>query len=459
MLWLSLVFAALVAPPLLAVPEPSADELKANRVQLEQWRRDPEQMARVYRNLRGFLSLSEDRRDRVLKLDQDLQKDAQADRLVHVLERYAAWLSRLPEAERRQIENTPNINARLALVQDLRDREWMQTQPKASQDRWNALAGGAKTEFVHKLRQEDRKRREAWLISTHFWKRLQDGRPPTRWAELSGEDQVRVKEYLKPMLGTDEQKRLQAAEGQWPGYLVTVVELADHHPLALPGPDGPNTVKDLPEAIRRRLLSERIRLKSGSEIPAINIVRPGQKGNWKPLAQSVVVCYREYLKNDILPNELWAYNERCLLKPMRDYVAELNKVLTPAEKERLQKATNQWPEYPTTIQTLAKAHEMPPPPWNTALSGPRESWDDCRTWRDKGAVAVSWHELQDFALTTLPPDKVARIKMMPEHQQFRFLADEWRKHVAQFAQHGPAKMQHFDLKSKGRRPAPGHDRR
>jgi hypothetical protein len=456
MLWLSLVFAALVAPPLLAVPEPSADELKANRVQLEQWRKDPDQMTRLYRNLRGFLSLSEDRRERVLKLDQDLQQDAQADRLVQVMERYTAWLSRLPEEERRQIENTPNINARLALIQDFRDREWMTAQPRASQDQWNALVGKAKTEFVRKLRQEDRKRREAWLIGTHFWRRLQDGRPATHWTELGSEDQVGVKEYLMPMLSADEKKQLDVANGQWPGYMVALVEIADRHPLALPGKYGPHSVDELPKAVREILTTTKSDHKPNPTLLS-NLLRAKQdkKYPWQDFAAEVVGNYRAYVHKP-LPNELWACNEQCLLKPMQEYVGELKNKLTAAEKKRLQDATNKWPAYPVTIQDLAKAHDMPPPPWNTALSGPRESWDDCRTWRDKGAVAVSWHELQDFALTTLPAEKVARIKMMPEHQQFRFLADEWRKHVAQFAQHGPAKMQHFDMKSKGRRPTSGH---
>src|SRR5579859_6909271 len=123
------LYVALTAP-LFAVPEPTAEELQANRAVLEQWRKHPEQLARLRRDLKAFLAQSAGRRAQVFQLDTDLhqQADSAQTRLMNVLERYVKWLERLSDADRRAIESAPHKAARLAIIRGLRDKEWIGTQ-------------------------------------------------------------------------------------------------------------------------------------------------------------------------------------------------------------------------------------------------------------------------------------------------------------------------------------------
>ena len=72
---------------------------------------------------------------------------------------------------------------------------------------------------------------------------------PVRLSMLPADVQKFVEENLRPLLSKAEEKRLKEAEGKWPRYLRTLVELADTHPISVLGPIGPtglNAPKDMP---------------------------------------------------------------------------------------------------------------------------------------------------------------------------------------------------------------------
>jgi hypothetical protein len=447
---LPLLLLAVLVPPLLAVPEPTPEELNANRLQLEQWQKHPEQLARLRRDLRAFQALPASRRDQILKLDNDLQEDAAATRLVNVLERYVSWIGRLPEKDRRAIEGTENLTARLALIQDLRDQQWMQPQPRAVREKWDTLKGKPRSEYVHKLREEERKRHDEWQVTAHFWKELHDSKAPaTRLNELGPVDQEGVSEYLMPMLTAAEQEQLKKAEGHWPGYLMTLVEIADRHPLAFPSTNGPCLIKDLPQAVRQQLQKPWKHEALGMR-PVIDNVRSAQADPWPALAAAVVVNNWNYVQKP-LPRELWACNFQSLRPPMQAHVTDLKKVLTDKEKERLQAVAGKWPAYPIEIQKLSELHELATPPWETALSGPRERWEAYRTVKDNDMLAVPRQVLEDFALFKLDPGKLAELKQRAptDHKALmKHLEDEWNKHPEW---HASLKMlPRFDPKDKGK---------
>src|ERR671936_76956 len=56
------------------------------------------------------------------------------------------------------------------------------------------------------------------------------------------------------MLWPQEKNRLSQAQGKHPLFLRTLVELADKHPIKLPGPStGPSKFEDLPTELQARL--------------------------------------------------------------------------------------------------------------------------------------------------------------------------------------------------------------
>ena len=448
---LSILALAVLAGRLFAVPEPTAEELKENRAQVEQWHKYPEQIARLRRDLQAFRAQPEARREQILKLDYDLHQESWSTRtrLRNVLDRYAEWLERQSDADRDAIQNAPTKAARIALIQELRNKEWMQGRARVVQDRWNALKADERSLFVRKEREKDRERQKGWQVAIRYWKPLMEGRTPTRFNDLDPRDQIGVKEYLLPMLSTDEKQRLAGAEGSWPGYVLTLVDIADRHPLALPGTEGPRTFAELPRLIQQ------MRFK-GKE-PVLPKPKPGA---WTEFAVAVLE-QNDKRGNKPFPNEFWARSNASLRPPMQEYVDNtLKPALTTDELERLAQAEGKWPAYPVAIRELAEAHRLPAPPWQTALFGPREQWDPYRAISPDDLPDIPRHVLRDYVLYTLSPQQRADLKLSvfdPASMQrvtAKFLEDakdapKWRP----WLEHGM--HEHPMKKGKGQS---GHDR-
>jgi hypothetical protein len=166
------------ATALWAAGEPTAEELELNERRVEALRKQPELIARLRENLQAFQALPEKKQNAVLQLDQDLHElpaNKQA-RYWSVLERYADWLDQLrkddPQAWQ-AIKDAPDAMARLALIKGRRDREWMQSQPRAYRLEWEKLQGEARGKFVASLRLDERQKHQRWVISQRFWRELE----------------------------------------------------------------------------------------------------------------------------------------------------------------------------------------------------------------------------------------------------------------------------------------------
>ena len=57
----------------------------------------------------------------------------------------------------------------------------------------------------------------------------------------------------------------------------------------------------------------------------------------------------------ILPMEWWVYNSHGLNPPMKAFLDKLEPLLDRNETRQLVEATGKWPDYPETIQKLARA--------------------------------------------------------------------------------------------------------
>jgi hypothetical protein len=360
----------LLGGPLLALGDPTQDELDRNRRQFEEWRQDPRHLERLRAHAKLLLELPDDRRQKILRLDHDIHQEdaAHQARLTSIMDRYAAWLDRLDEKDRQRVKDAPDKNARVAVIRELRDRDWMKYQPKALRDEYARLQGDARLELVKKLRLDERQSRLNWQFAARFWKQLEQGTPlPSRLADFPADVNTYVAEYLRPMLSKEEEDRLENAQGHWPLYPLTLVELADKHPPALPGPKGPKSFAELPTDVKNKFKN-----KNGNYIP--KLVKA--EGRWPGFAIAVS-GFAAGKKNYILPHELWASSKNCLSVPMQNFVgSKLLKVMNSEEKERLRNAEGKWPDYPNAIQDIASKHNLQVP-WHT-LPGLRERWDSYR---------------------------------------------------------------------------------
>lgn len=396
--WLAL------AVPVVALCQPATEELEQNRRQLEKWRAHPERFARLQRDARQFLTMPPWRREQILRLDHDLAEESSATqaRLFNVLDRYVSWLAKLDEKERQRILEAPDKQSRLKLIKELRQQQWLQRQPLAIRQSVEKLQGGPRQELVHKLRLEEKHRKLEWVIAARFWNELQKKQPlPCRLADFPADVQMFVNEYLKPMLAKDERERLDKAQGQWPLYPLTLVEIADKHPVALPGPEGPRHFTDLPSDLQRRFKNKLFGAKS------LKIV----DGRWPHYAEALTALASK--KEMIFPNELWPYNPQGLSRQVKDFLEkELTPVLDGDEKLRLASAIGQWPAFPKTLDDLARAHNLRVP-WQT-LPGPPERWQNYRLGPGltvQNYPALSMQKLRTFAMLELDENERAALNL------------------------------------------------
>jgi hypothetical protein len=358
----------LTALPLAAQTGSTADEREQNRRRLERLKDEPEGMAKVRKKAIYFLTLPEERRAQLIDLDKKLHQEPRASgkRLEKVMERYAAWLEGLDPAQRKRIKDASDSKTRLEIIRKIRAEEWLKKQPRTVQQELAKLDDEKRAQKIHELRAQERKQKNHWIICARFWDDLSKGRSmPARLADLDGEVISFFNEYLLPRLDSKEKERLKTVEGKWPLYPMTLVALADRHPPALPDPNWPKKLDDLPREVKKRIA----RFK-GDGVPKAFWQLSNQKG----LAKAVSIWTSK--KGPPLPHELFAHNLSCMSEPVKQFV---NKQLLPelTREEFVQWNTAEgWPNFPLTLKQLAEDHDLQVP-WHT-LPGNPELWDKYR---------------------------------------------------------------------------------
>lgn len=422
---------ALTAGPVFADP---ADDVDYGHKKFEVWRQYPDHLAKLRGAAQAFASLPAERRSQLQKLDHDLALEpsqAQA-RLQNTLDRYNEWLGKLPDKDQERIRRAPNSDARLAIVKELRQNEWLRGQAKATQVAMAALPNAARDEAIAKARTEERLKLAEWTIARRFWDDLVKNRPlPTKAADLDLVVQNYVADVLMRLLSKDERDRLAKAEGKWPMYPQTLVELADAHPPALAR--GPATFAELPKLVRDALSR-----KTGPKDKGIIEKRvKASEGNPHQFAMKLTSLAAE--NGVIMPLEWWVYNSHGLNPPMKTFLDKLEPMLDRNETRQLVEATGKWPDYPETIQKLAQAHHLDVP-WFT-LPGNRERWDAYRPAPPllQGFPDLPRYKLRDFATYDL--EEIERLKLKTKIDRARGKPDEaWRYLVELYFQRYPDEL-------------------
>jgi hypothetical protein len=365
-----LVIAAFLwtATPAFAQSGSTANEREDNRRKLERVKDQPDEWARIRKKALYFLSLPEDQRAYLIDLDQKLHKEPMPSRkrLEKAMERYAAWLKGLDSAQRKMIQDATDAKTRLEIVKKIRAEEWLKQQPSAVQRELAKLDNAKRAEQIQTLRNQERKQKNLWIISSRFWDDLSKGRTmPARLSDFDGEVNVFFNEYLSPRLDRKEKDKLKAAEGQWPHFPMTLVALADRHPPALPDPRWPMKFDDLPRDVKKRIFKVK-----GGGAPQKFMATAKREGFAK--AASIWTMR----KGPPLLHELFAHNLSCMYEPVKQFVAK--KLLPELSREELVawNSAEGWPKFPLTLKQLADDRDLQVP-WHT-LPGNPELWDKYR---------------------------------------------------------------------------------
>jgi hypothetical protein len=141
-----------------------AANLERNWQQLQKWKADPEHYSRLQRDLHDFWASPEAKRQQLRRVDRDFhQLDPKAQkRLWNVAEHYTAWLERLPEDERRQIEQTQDTQERLRVIRTIRERQWIERLPRKVREDLEKLHAKERSARIILLRKQERRQWQSW---------------------------------------------------------------------------------------------------------------------------------------------------------------------------------------------------------------------------------------------------------------------------------------------------------
>lgn len=309
-----------------------------------------------------------------------------------MLAQHGEWLDQLRQrdpASYQAIKTAPSPAAKLTLINERRDMDLVAAQPPAVREQWEKLGRDAKAQLIARIRAEEREKHEQWVLAKRFWKELEGKKEmPCRLSDYSG---GKVKDYvenfLMPYLTKEEKSQLTSAEGRWPDYPRTLVEIASKRPSALPTPNPPREFDQLPKPVQQRFQEA----KKGGIEPK----KPGVKPKlFKEIQNFKGPYFARHLveiglrENKVpLGHEYLACNYLSLLPPMKKFIdAELVPAISdvPADQRKFKDSEGRWPDYPETIQELAKKYKLDPP-WHYLPEPERWKWDlyrnlSCRSW-------------------------------------------------------------------------------
>jgi hypothetical protein len=345
---------------------------------------NPDDPAYLRRQYAWFRAQEPGRQQQLRKLHEDFQALPPEDqaRLTRVMQTYNAWVARLPDVDRERVTVVPTGVARLEVVKDLREREWVESLPKPYREEYAKLDVDARRQKVQEWRAEEAERREEWAIAQRTSGEFQPGKIP---AIFLGDGRAQVDAFvanLKPNLSENERKSLEEAQaaiddGNYFWYALEVARLSHLHPI-LPGKVGPKDWASLPNEVKTYLtLNDKHFAKKGWL--ELRDLRRTQ-GRWPEFALELAdYCQKNNLK---LPVPLGDCHKSQM---PAEVVQFLEKSLQPqlqrtdqgrAELKALDDAQGKWPDYPRMILELAKRHKLSVPGW--MLPGPAQVWDRFR---------------------------------------------------------------------------------
>jgi hypothetical protein len=346
---------------------------------------DPVRYARLMRDFAAFRALPPERQEALRKMQADLQADKSATHAQHieaVLDRYSAWLDRLPEADRRNVLAAEDRPTRMKRIHELRVKEWLARLPKATAERFQKASAKER----ERIWQDYFDERAEWQIATRFSEDRPDRlgsllslspQMPTRPEMMSEDARDFLEKKLRPLLSAEEEKALHDAEGKWPRYPHLFVELADAHPLSLLGPIGPTKISDLPTKVREHLEGKGpIAIQARKNLLAV-------EGKWPAFGS---VLHEWHLRRDDLTDAGLA--KKTIPSRPEDFAGTINRFiddkLVPAldkdEAAQLGAALGKWPKYPEKVLELAQKHNLAIPPAPNGLPQ-REGWERYRVKR------------------------------------------------------------------------------
>ncbi|MFO0800787.1 MAG: hypothetical protein U0804_25250 [Gemmataceae bacterium] len=332
--------------------------------------------------VRAFRELPADRQERLRQLDHQLHAlpDARRDTLLRVLEVYAAWLQRLPDADRKKILAAATADDRLEAIDDTRRTLWVAGLPAAQRRELKVLEPADRAKLIMKWQTDEDASRDRWTTARFHHEFVRSGRQPWPFTDDALKKQVLdfTRAAYHPgdpkknrLLPTDLTRYTEAVErgekgGEWAWLGKTIYDISrnpryETYPEAGPGGKITTDFADLPPLLRD-VMTKRIVNKAGAEVV----------GRWPDFALEV---NRGMAKSKFAGKELHLGPARPgEFKPeVEQFLPVLQKKVSPVEWAGLAEKAGRWPEYPAELLRLARAHDLSVP--GAMPPGPPSQWE------------------------------------------------------------------------------------
>lgn len=318
----------------------------------------------------AFRALPPNRREAVRRLDRDIhgQVPARRDKLLRVLETYAAWLHRLPAADRGRVLAAATAEKRLDAVRDARRAEWAAGLSAARRDQLRPLPPAGRDALIAKWQAEDVRQRELWKARHLQWDANRAANPPWPFDDDRLRKEVvefartayRPEDPARSRLAPFEQERLLDALdlgeqlNDWGRLGRAVADLGRRYEL-LPEPANGKPVvglDQLPPAVHafyngHDLLRKRLETKAG---------------NWPEFALQVWNDDQNFKKLNLPAGfRLGPSRPAEFVSAVEPFLPELRKRSTEQELKALAELEGKWPAYPRELIRLAKRHDLSVP--------------------------------------------------------------------------------------------------
>jgi hypothetical protein len=336
---------------------------------------DSESQSRL---LKEFRALPAARRKRIVELDRHIYDlpTAERERTTRVLERYAVWLDRLPEAIRSGVLAATGTPERLTAVETALAKEWHETLPTEKQLKLKVMPDlNEKAALGRQWLDEELERRKEWQLAARQWQAVRDGKKPWPFDDerIKGELDAYVKTVLKldpattrltssELLKLELLRRNPERDFGWFLLGTNLLELSERHPSLPDGPEPPVTqLSQLPEAIRKEFAAKPNNFQQR--------LRNAQ-GRWPEFALMVDVEHRS--KKGTLPN-LGPARPGEFNATVEAFAREqLVPKLTPKQVAELKNLEGRWPEYPRKLVELCTLCDLSMP--GVMLPGAPSLW-------------------------------------------------------------------------------------
>jgi hypothetical protein len=201
---------------------------------------DPDHRDRQKAYLTAYRRLAPEPQEQLRQIDQELHEEdaVTRGRLFGVMDRYALWLSRLPEGDRQRVQTATAGTERLRVVRELLDKQWLDGLPPARKEKLAKATAEEQAKLIEKWHREERDRQQDRMFALRAVEEMMIPGQPERFKQFRDDVQRFVRTELEPKLTAREKTRLQAATGKGPGtfnYLHQVWVLSEAKKLKPPG--------------------------------------------------------------------------------------------------------------------------------------------------------------------------------------------------------------------------------